>query len=246
MTTVRAYHRPATIDDALDLLQRPGVVPLGGGTVLNGQPDEVPTEVVDLQALGLDEITREGSQVRIGAMATLQTMVDNDSIPPLLRDLAHREAPNTLRNAATIGGTVAAADPESELLAGLLASGAMIEISERSGRVTVGLADLLAMRSQLDGNIISNVVVDIGSTGRAARVGRTPADTPIVMVAGVRNEAGVMLAATGVAATPVIIDLDHLDELDPPGDFRGSPAYRRHVAGTLGARVVAELAEDTA
>jgi CO/xanthine dehydrogenase FAD-binding subunit len=55
-----------------------------------------------------------------------------------------------------------------------------------------------------------------------------------------------MLAATGVASTPVIIDLDHLDELDPPGDFRGSPAYRRHVAGTLGARVVAELAEDTA
>ena len=54
MTTIRAYHRPATLDDALALLAQPDVVPLGGGTVLNGLPASTPAEVVDLQALGLD------------------------------------------------------------------------------------------------------------------------------------------------------------------------------------------------
>ena len=69
-------------------------------------------------------------------------------------------------------------------------------------------------------------------------------DVPIVMVAGVRTGADtVRLAATGVATTPVLIDLDALDALDPPDDFRGSAAYRRHLAATLGARVVTQLAE---
>ncbi len=49
--------------------------------------------------------------------------------------LRGREAPNTIRNAATIGGTVGTADPESELLAGLLAYGATVTLA-RTGSQT--------------------------------------------------------------------------------------------------------------
>ena len=63
MRTIREYHRPATLGEALILLARTDVdsVPLGGGTVLNGLPDDVPEEVVDLQSLGLDNIGRDGA-----------------------------------------------------------------------------------------------------------------------------------------------------------------------------------------
>jgi probable selenate reductase FAD-binding subunit len=242
MTTIRAYHRPATLDDALVLLAQPDVVPLGGGTTLNGLPAATPAEVVDLQALGLDEITRDGAALRIGAMVRLQDLIDHEWLPPLLKELAHREAPNTIRNAATIGGTVAAADAESELLAGLLAHGAGVTVARPAGSVDIGLADLLADPSELEAGLITAIHIIVGGNGAAARTGRTPADTPIVMVAGVCDDASnVRLAATGVADTPVLIDLDALDDLDPPPDFRGSAEYRRALAGTLGARVVAEL-----
>lgn len=246
MTRIRSYHRPSSLGDALALLNRPDVstAPIGGGTVLNGLPDAIPNEVVDLQALGLEEISRDGAVLRFGATANLQDVVDHEWTPPVLRDLARGEAPNTLRNAATVGGTVAAADPESRFLAGLLAFGATTTIASNDGERDVAVADVLADRSILAGSIIVAVSVAVDVTAAAsAGTARTPADTPIVLVAGCVRNGEVTLAATGVGGTPTIIDLDSLDALDPPDDFRGSPAYRRHLAGTLGARVVAAMQE---
>jgi len=244
MTTIRAYHRPTSLEAALDLLSRPGAMPLGGGTVINGLPEQMPAEVVDLQDLGLEQIARTGASLAVGATATLQDIVDSDDVPPLLRDLAYREAPNTLRNAATLGGTVAAADPESELLAGLLASNAIVAIAGPNGAIELPLAELLDDDAPLEHSIITGVLLKLGSSGASARAGRTPVDTPIVMVAGVAADGTTRLAATGVGIVPKLIDLTDIEALTPPGDFRGSPDYRRHLAATLGARVLARLGEE--
>ena len=244
MTRISGYHRPSNLTEALTLLQRGDVVtaPLGGGTVLGGVPDSMPDEVVDLQNLGLNTISRDGALLRLGATARLQDVVDHEWTPPALRDLAHGEAPNTFRNAATVGGTVAAADPESRFLAGLLAYNAIATIAGPGGEEEISVADLLADRQELEGKLIVAVAVDIGGTGVSAGTGRTPADTPIVLVAGRRHENGeVTLAATGVAETPINITIEAIASLDPPEDFRGTADYRRHLAGVLGARVVAQL-----
>ncbi len=246
MTRIRSYHRPSSLGDALALLTRPDIAtaPIAGGTVLNGLPETMPEEVVDLQALGLDEITRDGAMLRLGATARLQDVVDHEWTPPVLRDLAKGEAPNTLRNAATVGGTVAAADPESRFLAGLLAFGATATIVSTDGEQTVAVADVLGDGRVLAGSLIVAVSIDVDVTAAAsAGTARTPADTPIVLVAGCARGGVITLAATGVAETPKVIDLSDVDALDPPGDFRGTAAYRRHLAGTLGARVVADLQE---
>ena len=60
------YHRPQTLEDALELLQRiePVTVPLAGGTNLNspasasGQSSASALAVVDLQSLGLNTVER--------------------------------------------------------------------------------------------------------------------------------------------------------------------------------------------
>ena len=51
---ITIYHRPKSIEEALQLLGRtaPRTVPLGGGTLLS-HPHSEAVEVVDLQALGL-------------------------------------------------------------------------------------------------------------------------------------------------------------------------------------------------
>ena len=65
LLNLREYHRPAEAGEqdglahALDLLARPQVhtVPLAGGDCLNGSGDPTIEAVVDLQALGLTEIS---------------------------------------------------------------------------------------------------------------------------------------------------------------------------------------------
>jgi len=239
---IRTYHRPATLGEALRLLSDPGAAVLAGGTDLNADPTGAPSVVIDVQDLGLDHISSDAGTVRIGATATLQALADSDLVPELIRDLAHREAPSTFRNAATAGGVVGASEPESELLAGFLVFDATVGVAGIDGVSTVPLGDVLDDPELVAGSIITDIALPAGGRAAADRTGRTPADRPIVMVAGRVDDAGVLhLVATGVAANPTRIDLDALDELDPPGDFRGSSSYRRHLAGVLGARVVAAL-----
>jgi CO/xanthine dehydrogenase FAD-binding subunit len=108
------YHWAEDIDDALLLLARTDIrtVPLAGGTYLLGLEDDSIQAVVDLRDLGLAYISEDAQGIHIGAMTTLQMMVDS----PLLKDLAigivARAAlassfSRLIRNSATLGGTVA-------------------------------------------------------------------------------------------------------------------------------------------
>jgi CO/xanthine dehydrogenase FAD-binding subunit len=271
---VAAYHRPENLDRALSLLAVPGRVALAGGTVLNADREPPAVEVVDLQAVGLAVVDAlaEGGLVRLGAMATLDRVGTDPAVPSWLQGLARAELPSTLRTLATVGGTVVAGGPDSVLLAGLLAAGATVEVSDRSGGSGAGppraLAELLA-EGLAAGSLVTAVTVTATGVGAVAATGRTPADVPIVAAvahwaegaggaggagpaegaggaggAGPAEGAGgaVTLALTGVAATPVLADPDDPGAgLDPPGDFRGSPGYRLHLARTLAARAVAEV-----
>jgi CO/xanthine dehydrogenase FAD-binding subunit len=243
MVSIRGYHRPGSVDEALTLLNRPGTtsVLLGGGTTIVPQGGMEPCEVIDLQALSLDGIAPDGPVLRIGATSRLQDLVDAGAVPELIRDAARREAPNTIRNAATVGGSVASATWESGLLAALLVFDAEIELLGSSGAEIVPLATLLGNRTQLAGRIISAVrVATRGDTGWAG-TGRTPADTPIVAAYARRHGDVTLLALTGIADTPVVVDPGDIAGLEPPGDFRGSTEYRKALAATLSARVLGSL-----
>ena len=250
MPLVAAYHRPRSLEQALELLRRPQRVPLAGGTVLNADREPSELEAVDLQALGLDgiaSVTGAGGapRVRLGATATLDAVRRSDLVPGALRDLARAEAPSTLRTLATVGGLVAAAPAESLLLAGLLAHGARVEVAGPSGdapeRAEHGLAEVMAAGVS-PGSIITALEIDPGGRSAVARTGRTPGDVPIVAAYGRQAPGALTVALSGAAGHPVLVDpADPAAGLAPVGDFRGSAAYRLHLARTLTARVVAEL-----
>jgi CO/xanthine dehydrogenase FAD-binding subunit len=243
MRTISRYHRPTTLNEAVDLLSRDGVtsIVVGGGTVVNATGETSETEIVDVQVVCADAIEEVDDRVIIGAMTRLQSLVDHPVVPPLLRELAHREGPNTLRNAATVGGTVASGDPESELLAGLLVHEATVDIERRAGSNSVSLASLLSDPTALQGGIITSISVAPGGATASARTGRTPADVPIVSAVGRTTGNGTLLALTGVALTPIIVTIDSIDSLKPPADFRGTTDYRRVLARTLVTRVLDQL-----
>lgn len=244
MAAIQSYHRPADLDAALSLLERNEVQSaiLAGGTALNAERDRAPSHVVDLQAVGLDAITLTGALMTVGAMVRLQDLIDHPATPLLIADAARREGPNTLRNAATVGGTIATGEHESELLASLLVHEAVVSIADRGGTRRLALDAFLASGDASGDGIIIGTTFTTGGNGSIERTGRTPADRAIVAAVGRRSDDGqILVALTGVAATPVLIGPAGPDGLNPPGDFRGSPEYRRALAGILTDRVVAAL-----
>ncbi len=248
MPLVSGYHRPVSIEEALELLRSPRRVALGGGTTLNADRDPCDLEAVDLQSLELDKITTASSdRVHIGATVTLDSLQRCELLPDSLRELARAEQPSTLRTLATVGGLIAKSSPESLLLAGLLAHDVEVEIlginnegdSQQASRSS--LSGLLRSGLSLGALIIAVSVATTGQTAMASTA-RTPADIPIVAAYGRSSETGVSLALTGVADHPVLVDPSNpAAGLAPTGDFRGSRDYRLHLAATLTARVNEEL-----
>lgn len=245
MPILKAYHRPSTLDEALKLLSRSNIstAVIGGGTYITAHMDDSVDEAVDLQALGLTQLHLSGDRLTLGAMVRLQTLIEDNRIPGWLREATGREGPNTFRHAATVGGVVVGANAESELLAALLVSETQVQVQSTRGSQSFALADFLRdVPAALNGGLVTAVSLATGGKAASARVARTPADAPIVAAVARQDANGkIHLALCGVAATPVLIEPDVVASLNPPADFRGSTEYRRHMAQTLAARVVAEL-----
>jgi CO/xanthine dehydrogenase FAD-binding subunit len=136
------YHWAEHIDDALILLSRldTRTVPLAGGTYLVGLNDDTIQAVVDLRDLELAYISEDARGVHIGAMTTLQSMVDSPVLKDLATGILSRAArassfSRLIRNSATLGGTLGAwTASQADLLTALAALDA--EVLLRSGAKT--------------------------------------------------------------------------------------------------------------
>lgn len=246
MPQLNAYHRPKSVNEALQLLARPNIntAIVAGGTQLVPKINEMVTEVVDLQAVGLTEVSYTGKGLTVGAMVNLQTIINDDRTPKLLKIAAKQEGPNTWRNSATIGGLIAAPAKDSEFLAALLVLDAEIKIQTLNDTKKVPLADFLVdVPAALGGGLITSVSLATMGQTASARAARTPADRPIVAaLARLADDGQLRLALCGVANTPVLVNPDNVKAaVNPTGDFKGSTEYRRQMASTLAKRVINQL-----
>ena len=238
MYRLEAYHRPTSVAEALELLAPSHRLILAGGTTIRHDGGAEPIEVVDIQALALDRIAISGDVIRVGAMVTLQDLTDSSTVPVLIGSAARAELPSTMRTLATVGGTIGAAWPDSLLLTALLVHDTSVHFADgRSDTLASVLSNGVAA-----GDLIVSIEAHISGTTAMAQTGRTPSDDPIVAAAARTTADGIRLALCGIAPTPVVVDDDDLDRIEPPGDFRGSSAYRRHLATVLSARVIEQLA----
>ena len=223
---ITQYHRPLTLDDAVALVARPDAVVLAGGTSVNADPGRAASTAVDLQALGSRRYRcgrRRGSYRR-------------HHPPPGSRRFVPRPAraarPRTPRRPRArsapwrpIGGTIGTADPESELLAGLLAFGARVTLA-RAGSPTEHSLETCSSDAgaaqRRDHHRHLGPHLRLGPSPIGWR--RTPMDRPIVMaVPSGDASATVRLAMTGVASVPVLVDPEHI------GGSRSAVRLPRHI-----------------
>lgn len=258
------YHKPASIDEALQLLHRPDVRSLliagGTGVVADASPDV--QAVIDLSGLNLSYIKTTEHGLAIGATTTLQQVLADKAIRDyadgvLIKAILDSAALNT-RNAASIAGSIVGAAGNSPLVTALLAVGATLNIhGDRSQHSA--LSDWGVDAKTL---ILEVLLPQLASNTRAAyeKVARTPADLPIVCVAASgsidakRGEViGARIAIGGVSARPLVIVRPELpieqaaplaqQAIDPVSDYFATADYRREMIGVLTKRVIQQMAQ---
>jgi carbon-monoxide dehydrogenase medium subunit len=136
------YVRPATLDEAFAALADPEARPLAGGHSLLPMMKlrlAHPTTLVDLAGLQLRGVRGNGA-LRIGALTTYDELLEAE-LPNALRDAVEAVGDVQVRNAGTLGGAVAHADPASDVAAALLALDARVVLQSPSGIRELALED---------------------------------------------------------------------------------------------------------
>jgi putative selenate reductase FAD-binding subunit len=251
---ITEYHRPATLEAAMDLMKgfHGKLVPLAGGTILK-RKEEAPFAVMDLQDLPIRTIEKHGNELHIGAGVTLQQMVDDETVPVVLRRACQEEASYNLRQVGTIGGCVAGAGGRSTLLGLLLAMNARLELLPGNEKATIG--SILPLRADLlAGKLITTVVIDLTCKAAYHRICKTPMDQPLVGVSVARWSSGRTRASVfGFGDVPCLAmdgptqeGLSNAVQNACAGavDIHADAEYRMAMAGILSKRCLEAIGEE--
>ena len=144
------YRRPASLDDAVDLLAgSPGAKVLAGGqslVPLLSMRLAAPEMLVDINALpGLDHVRCSADGVRVGALArhaAVLASAEARATQPLLALALANVAHPTIRNRGTSVGSLVHADAAAELPAVLSLLGGSVDVVGPRGRRTIPAAEL--------------------------------------------------------------------------------------------------------
>jgi aerobic carbon-monoxide dehydrogenase medium subunit len=275
-----AYARATSVENALELLADQGdraKVLSGGQSLMPAMNLRLisPELVVDISGLAeLRGIAVKDGILTIGALARHVDLLKSAEIAahaPLLADAVTHVAHPAIRNRGTIGGSLAHADPASELPACMLALAATIIVRGPGGERRIAATEFftgiyetaLSPRELLVA--VELPVAPSGSSHFFHEFARRHGDYAIVGLAvqaviqdGRFSDLRLGFFAVGdrpllaraagklinAPVTPALLSdalSDLADELDPQEDHQATPAMRRHLAKVLLTRCVAAL-----
>jgi carbon-monoxide dehydrogenase medium subunit len=275
-----AYARATSVANALELLNAHGErakVLSGGQSLLPAMNLRLlaPELIVDIGELAeLRGTVVKAGVITIGALTRHVDLLKSPEIAahaPLLADAVAHVAHPAIRNRGTIGGSLAHADPASELPACMLTLGATIIVRGPSGERRIAASKFFAgiyetaLESQELLVAVELPVPPKDSTHFFHEFARRHGDYAIVGLAAqalVRDgrfadlrlgffavgDRPLLARSAGklvdVAVTPTVLSeaFSALDqELDPLEDQQATPAMRRHLAKVLLGRCVSSL-----
>lgn len=139
------YHRPASVSEALQLLQQLSDAKLlaGGHSLLPMMKLRLtsPAHLIDLGRIeAMRYIRQDGQTLAIGALTThwgIESSQVAHTTAPALAEAASRIGDVQVRNVGTIGGSLAHADPAADYPAAMLALDGQIVAESPRGRRTI-------------------------------------------------------------------------------------------------------------
>lgn len=262
------YARAGSADEALSLLAQHGddaKLLAGGHSLLPLMKLRLasPAMLIDVGRLSdLSYIRDGGDHVSIGALTRHRDVEVSGLLAeqvPLLAHAAGHVGDNQVRHRGTIGGSVAHADPASDLPATLLALGATFVARSSSGERTIAANDFFKgfLESALQPTeLLTEIRVPkmAGAGWGFQKFNRRAQDWAIVGVAAWKGNGGSGVALVNMGGTPIRATAVEAalasgasaaeaaevaaDGAEPPGDLNASPEYRRHLARVLTRRAL--------
>jgi carbon-monoxide dehydrogenase medium subunit len=253
------YARAGSVDEAIELLGREDAKVLAGGHSLLPLLKlrfARPSLLVDIGRLDdLRYVHEDGDRIAIGALSRHTDL----ALDPVLAQgcgLLARTAGNVgdpqVRHRGTIGGSVAHADPASDLGTILLTLDADFVARGPDGERTIAASDFFTGPFESDlgsQELLTEIRVPKVEGGRYLKHVRRQQDWATVAVAAVRLNGDVHVGLAGMGPTPLRARAveqavaggaspadaaAHAAEgADPPSDVSGSSEYRAHLARVL-------------
>lgn len=262
MLTFKQYVRAQTLDEAYALCQKRSNLVLGGMLWLKMQDRAVNT-VIDLSALGLDQIEQTPEGWRIGAMVPLRALEKHPGFNAFTNGAMAESVRHIVgvqfRNLATVGGSLYGRFGFSDVLTLFLALGAVVHLHHGGD---IPLADYVNQPYERD--ILTHVFVP-NQTGRVAYIAQRnqSTDFPVLTCAvavgpkGVRcaigarpMKAALLTDETGILAGGITPESAAAFAEYAAGkiafgsNLRGSADYRRALCKVLVRRALLACKED--
>jgi aerobic carbon-monoxide dehydrogenase medium subunit len=257
------YARASSVEEAAKLLNKYGEdakVLAGGHSLIPLMRLRLaqPKALVDINGIkGLDHIKAEGSKLHIGAL-TRHVTIQNSAVVkdklPILAEVAGEIGDNQVRNMGTIGGVVAHADAAGDYPTIALMLDAEIVTNQRTIAAKDFFKDLFTTPLAADEIVIEVVFPVANGPHKYIKFRRRLFDWAIVGAAAQKMNGGWRIGLTNVGPTPVrataVEEALHKgakpeeaaqhasDGLNPSGDLRASPEYKKHLARVLTKRAI--------
>ena len=256
------YHRPSSVEEAVQLLSgaSEGTLMGGGMTLIPVLKQRLanPSDVVDIGAIsGLSGVSEDGGNVVVGAATTHAAVASDATVQakiPALAALAESIGDAQVRNRGTIGGSIANNDPASDYPAALVGLGATIRTNTREIAADDFFTGLFETALG-DDEIITAVAFPVPDKAGYAKFPNPASRYAIVGVMVAQGPGGTRVAVTGAgpcvfrdskmeAALANKFSADALNGSsasaeDLNSDIHASAEYRAHLIGVMAKRAVA-------
>jgi carbon-monoxide dehydrogenase medium subunit len=257
------YHRPATVRQATSLLgklEEPKLL-AGGQTLLPTMKQRLasPSNLIDLSGIeGLSGIELKGRNLIVGAMTRHVEVATSPEVRehlPALASLVEQIGDPHVRNAGTIGGSLANNDPNADYPAGCLGLGATVVTSKRRIKADDFFKGMFETALESD-EIITKVMFPLVKKAAYQKFANQASRFALVGVFVSKRGPEIRVAVTGAGANGVFrvtafeealkkrFAAKSLEGLSVPStglnsDIHGSAEYRAHLIGVLARRAVA-------
>jgi aerobic carbon-monoxide dehydrogenase medium subunit len=257
------YAKASSVDEAVKLLDKYGEdakVLAGGHSLIPLMRLRLsqPKALVDINGIkALNHIEVKGSKIHIGALTRhvqIQNSADVKKSLPILAEVAGEVGDNQVRNMGTMGGVVAHGDAAGDYPTIALMLDADIVTNKRTIPAHDFFKDIFTT-ALAPNEIVTEVVFPVNNGAhKYIKFRRRMFDWAIVGAAAQKVNGHWRIGLTNVGPTPVRAKAveDALakgakpeeaaqhasDGLNPAGDLRASPEYKKHLARVLTKRAI--------
>jgi CO/xanthine dehydrogenase FAD-binding subunit len=262
---IQTYHQATSLEEAYWYFsQNANSIIIGGGAWVKQTPKTVDL-AIGLDKLGLEGIVETDDAFEIGSMTTLRDIEKNTNIPTLYNGIVaqciHQIMGVSLRNLATIGGSIMGKFAFSDLMAPLLVVDTIL-VFHKQGEVL--LSDYLNLKDKNKDILVKIMIKKQPGKGYFHKVSSTSLDFSLINVAisvvdktvkiavgarpsiaGFAAKASEFLSKQEVITAHLVEEATHIacEELKFGSNHRASAEYRKALAQVYIERGLKEVFE---